>query len=597
MDSTSKGTAVRQERSSRTTSNHAQEERGEGTTLTHSAAQEPLRVSIAQLASFEEGCIIPGCVVRVTKNEVFVDVGYKSEGIISIQEFYDLCGKPAVQEGDEIKVVLLRRETSEGFMVLSKRQADERRGWQTLEEAVERRQVLVGQIIKAIRGGWLMQVAGITAFMPRSQYLVKAAGPAPQVSQALRATEAPRESSMEMEARPGSGAAEAATDGAEAVGREVSVRVMKVNRLKNQAVVSHRLHRLEEKSARRSEVWQHLSEGQVVRGVVKTIVSYGAFVDVGGVDGLLHIHDMSWGRLGSPEKVVQVGHTIDVVVLKIDRQANKIALGLKQLTEDPWTHVAAQYPAGKIVTGKVVNVVDYGAFVKLEEGVEGLVHISEMSWTKRPKHPSQLLAIGDHIEVVVLNADPENRRLSLGIKQLEPDPWTSVGERYRLGDRVKGTVRTLTDFGVFVELSDEVEGLLHLSDLSWVKRLAHPSEVFKRGDKIEVVVLKVDPDQKRLALGYKQLTPDPWPEEIPVKFPVGQTFKGRVSRLASFGAFVELEGGVDGFVHQSDPSLHLQLGGRPLEEVLSVGTVCQVVVAKVDAVGRRIGLGLVEILQ
>ncbi len=514
----------------------------------------PLDQLVLSNRPLEEGSIAEGKIVRVTKNEVFVDIDYKSEGILPLSEFTDAGGNVNVKVGDALRVLIVRLEDRYGFVNISKAEADQMMGWTKVEEAMERKDLLNVRAIKTVKGGLLVALNGLTAFLPASQLAQRVPDPA------------------KLE---------------ELVGQTLPVRVIKVNKLKASVIVSQRSSFRDDRGVKRQELWQQLKEGQQMKGVVKTIVPYGAFVDIGGLDGLLHMNDMNWSRLSSPEDMVSLGQEIDVVVLKVDRKANRVSLGMKQLTADPWVGIAEKYPQGKVVQGKVVNLVEYGAFVKLEEGIEGLVHVSEMSWTKRPKHPSQMVAIGDTTEAVVLSVDPMARRLSLGIKQLEEDPWGGIEERFPVGACVRGTVKNFADFGAFVELSDGIVGLLHASDISWIKRVANPAEALKRGDKMELEVLKIDKEHKRIALGLKQLSPDPWLEEIPKRYLVGSLVKGRVMKLTNFGAFVELEDGVEGLLHVSEVVME---PSQKCEEVLSTGQEFELVVIKVDVPGRKLGL-------
>lgn len=512
----------------------------------------PLDQLVLENRSLEEGQIVEGQVVRVTKNEVFVDVNYKSEGILPMSEFTDAGGHINVRVGDRLRVLILRQEDKHGFIVISKARADEMLGWTRIEQAIEKKEILDARVVKTVKGGVLVAMSGLTAFLPASQLAKRVDDPA------------------KLE---------------ELVGQTLGVRVLKVNKLKASIIVSQRAS-TDDRGIKRQELWQQLKEGDKIKGVVKTIVPYGAFVDLGGLDGLLHMNDMSWSRLGSPEDVVALSQEIEVLVLKMDRKANRISLGLKQSSPDPWVGIEDRYAAHKVVEGKVVNLVDYGAFVKLEEGIEGLVHISEMSWTKRPKHPSQLLAIGDTVEAMVLSVDAQGRRLSLGLKQLEEDPWGKVEAQYPVGSRVRGTVKNFADFGAFIELPDGLVGLLHATDLAWTKRVI-PGEVLKRGEKLELQVLRIDKDQKRIALGMKQLTPDPWEVEIPKKFLVGSLVTGKVAKLTNFGAFVELEDGVEGLLHLSEVVMEPT---QKLEEVLIVGQEMSLVVIKVDLIARKLGV-------
>jgi len=499
---------------------------------------------------FEVGSILKGKVIDVRGNEVIVDVGYKSEGIIPIDEF---GSPPEVSPGMEIEVLLEDVEDDSGMIVLSKKKADRIRGWERIISECKEGDVVTGVVMRKIKGGLLVDI-GVPVFLPASQVDIR---------------------------RPG--------DIAEWVGKEVTCKILKIDKDRRNIVVSRRKLIEEEREEKKKELLAVIKEGEVRKGVVKNIADFGAFVDLGGIDGLLHITDMSWGRISHPSEMVALDQEIEVKILSVDRENEKIALGLKQLTESPWENIEEKYPVGSKVTGQVVNVTSYGAFVKLEDGVEGLVHISEMSWTRRINHPSEVVAIGDTVEVVVLGINKEKQEISLGMKQTEVNPWTVVEEKYPPGTRVKGRVRNLTSYGAFIELEEGIDGLLHVSDMSWTKKITHPSEMLKKGDKIEVVVLSVDQEKKRVALGLKQLTPDPWEEEIPKRFMVGDVVHGKVTKVTSFGAFVDLGDGLEGLLHISE------LADRKVttpEEVVAVGDEVDVRIIKIDKEERRIALSL-----
>jgi len=499
---------------------------------------------------FEVGSILKGKVIDVRGNEVIVDVGYKSEGIIPIDEF---GSPPEVSPVMEIEVLLEDVEDDSGMIVLSKKKADRIRGWERIISECKEGDVVTGVVMRKIKGGLLVDI-GVPVFLPASQVDIR---------------------------RPG--------DIAEWVGKEVTCKILKIDKDRRNIVVSRRKLIEEEREEKKKELLAVIKEGEVRKGVVKNIADFGAFVDLGGIDGLLHITDMSWGRISHPSEMVALDQEIEVKILSVDRENEKIALGLKQLTESPWENIEEKYPVGSKVTGQVVNVTSYGAFVKLEDGVEGLVHISEMSWTRRINHPSEVVAIGDTVEVVVLGINKEKQEISLGMKQTEVNPWTVVEEKYPPGTRVKGRVRNLTSYGAFIELEEGIDGLLHVSDMSWTKKITHPSEMLKKGDKIEVVVLSVDQEKKRVALGLKQLTPDPWEEEIPKRFMVGDVVHGKVTKVTSFGAFVDLGDGLEGLLHISE------LADRKVttpEEVVAVGDEVDVRIIKIDKEERRIALSL-----
>lgn len=513
--------------------------------------------NIYSVSNFQEGEIVKGKIVRVTKNEVFVDVGYKSEGIISIREFVSLTNEINVKIGDEVSVYLERKEDKNGLMVISKIKADEISIWDKIEKAFSNKEVINGKVIKKIAGGLIVDI-GVEAFLPTSQIDIK---PKPKLE--------------------------------EYISKTIPLMIIKIDMRKNSIVLSHKQYLTYEKDRQINELWESIKEGEIKKGIVKNIVSYGAFVDIGGVDGLLYIADMTWGRISHPAEIMTVGDKIEVVVTKVDKDNKKISLGLKQKTIDPWLNIEEKYPIGTKVQGKVVNLVNYGAFVKLEEGVEGLLHISEISWTKKTKHPSSMLAIGDNIEAVVLSIDKESRKLALGMKQLEQDPWEIVDTKYKVGNKVKGVVSSFTDFGSFIELPDGIEGLLHISDMSWIKKVKHPSEILKKGEKVETVILKVDIKNKKLALGLKQLTTDTWPE-IETKFTVGNIVSGKVSKILKFGIFVELEGEVEGLIHKSEIS---DKEIENMQDIFKIGDEIKAKVVKIDSQERRICLSIEAIKE
>ena len=505
------------------------------------------------LAEFEEGEVIRGRIVQVTDSEVLVDVGYKSEGTIPVEEFRLTGVTPRV--GDEIEVYLEAKEDDEGLIVLSKEKADKIKVWDVISLAFDKGTPVEGRVVEVVKGGLAVDV-GVRAFLPGSQ----------------------------VDVRP-------VKNLGSLIGQRIHAKVIKLNRRRGNVVLSRRALLEEERDERRKQTLAVLSEGMTLTGVVKNITDYGAFVDLGGVDGLLHVTDMSWGRIGHPSEVFKVGDQVEVVVLHFDRETGRVSLGHKQRSPDPWDVVDAKYPPGTKVSGRVVSLTNYGAFVELEPGIEGLVHVSEMSWTRRVRHPSKLVNVEDQVDVVVLDVNKATKRISLGMKQVEPDPWVTIDERYAPGMRVQGQVRNLTDFGAFVELEPGVDGLLHISDMSWTRNIGHPSELLKKGQPIDTVVLNVDREGKRISLGLKQIQPDPW-ESVAERYPMGSRVKGRVVRLTDFGAFVELEPGVDGLLHIS------QMSSRPInkpEEMVSVGDELWLTVIRVDTNERRIGLSLKEI--
>ena len=459
-------------------------------------------------AVLREGNIIDGKVIAVRGTDVMVDIGFKSEGIIPLEEFGDKTPQP----GDEVSIFLEALEDENGQVVISKKRADFIRVWDIIKDAYETKKPLRGKIKKRIKGGMVVDLMGVDAFLPGSQIALR---PVPDFD-AL-------------------------------VNEEMDFRVIKLNKIRRNIVVSHRILLEEKRGKERDELLKTIEEGQVREGVVKNITDFGVFIDLGGMDGLLHITDMSWTRINHPSEMVKIGDTINVKILKYDREKQRISLGLKQLVPSPWDNVDERFPVNKRVKGKVVNLMKYGAFIQLDEGIEGLVHVSEMSWTKHISHPSEMLEVGQEVECVVLDVDKENHKISLGIKQLEPDPWKVAAEKYTPGARVTGVVRNLTAFGAFIEIEEGIEGLIHISDISWTKRVNHPSEFFRRGQKVEAVVLGIDSENHRISLGYKQLEEDPWPS-MSKKYAVGAETEGRILHMTDRGVIVELPDGVEGFV-------------------------------------------------
>ncbi|OLB38513.1 MAG: 30S ribosomal protein S1 [Candidatus Rokubacteria bacterium 13_2_20CM_2_64_8] len=504
-----------------------------------------------RMAEFEEGEVVRGRVVHIGTGEVLVDVGYKSEGAIPIEEFRGNLPKV----GEDIDVYLEAKEDSEGLIVLSKEKADKIRVWDAITQAYDKGTPVEGRIVEVVKGGLAVDV-GVKAFLPGSQ----------------------------VDLRP-------VKNLASLVGQHVRSKVIKLNRRRGNVVLSRRAVLEEEREEKKKHTLEVLHEGMTLTGTVKNITDYGAFIDLGGIDGLLHVTDMSWGRVGHPSEIFQVGDQVDVVVLHFDRDTGRVSLGYKQKQSDPWENVEQKYPAGHKARGRVVSLTNYGAFIELEAGVEGLVHVSEMSWTRRVRHPSKLVNVGEEVDVVVLDVNRGAKRISLGMKQVEADPWTTIEERYQPGNRVTGRVRNLTDFGAFIELEPGVDGLLHISDMSWTRSVGHPSEVLKKGQEVETQILNIDRDNKRISLGLKQIQPDPW-STVAQRFPMGSRVTGKVVRLTDFGAFVELEPGVDGLLHIS------QMSNRPIgtpAEVVNVGDELALLVIRVDPNERRIGLSLKEL--
>ena len=464
--------------------------------------------------NFAEGEVVKGVVLQLSESEVIVDVGYKSEGIIPVDEFRDETGKISIKVGDTVDVLLEKTEDKEGYVVLSKEKAEKMKVWDDVERAYQERRVVVGRVIERVKGGLAVDI-GVRAFLPGSQYDLK---PTQNLDELL--------------------------------GTEVQVRVTKLNRRRGNVVVSRRVILEEELHAKRAALMDTLSEGQIVHGHVKNVTDYGAFVDLGGIDGLLHLTDLSWGRVKHPFDVVKPEQELEVMILKFDKEKQRISLGLKQLTPDPWVGAAEKYPAGGKVQGKIVGIVDYGVFVELEQGIEGLVHVSEMSWNKKVQHPSKLAKVGDVVDVVVLDIKPSDRRVSLGMKQAQPDPWLVTAEKYPVGTVITGKVRNIAEFGAFVEIEEGFDGLVHVGDVSWTGRVKNPHEVFKKGEPVTAKVLRIDPENRRVSLGIKQVN-DIWSDWFK-QHKVGQIVKGKVSRIATFGAFVELGENIEALCHNTE---------------------------------------------
>ncbi len=518
-----------------------------------SQSYESLLDEYTHLAPPAEGEILQGTVLKVTPKEVIVDFGYKSEGLVPIEQFTGPNGEVTVQRGDVVDVMIDHGEPQEGYILLSHSKAARLRVWDNLEKAFNDQLVILGRVLGRVKGGLSVDV-GIQAFMPGSQ-----ADPRPVHN----------------------------VDSF--IGQDVPVKIIKLNRRRGNVVVSRKLAVEQELTQRKTATLDQLHEGAVVTGVVKNLTEYGAFVDLGGLDGLLHVTDMSYGRVGHPSEVVHVGDEITVKVLKFDREKERVSLGLRQLEPDPWETVTERYPVNSRVMGHVVNVTDYGAFVELEPGVEGLIHITEMTWSRRMKHPSKVVRPGDQVEAVVLEVHPKDRRISLGLKQLEPNPWTTIDSRYSIGSVVEGRVRNMTDFGAFIEIEEGIDGLVHVSDLSWTKRVKHPSEILKKGQLVQAVILNIDAKGHRLSLGIKQLQPDAWETYFQSHQP-GDIVHGRITRLAGFGAFVELAEGVEGLCHFSE--IPGYSGRRSAEPPVTVGSEYDFKIIKMSEAEKKIGLSL-----
>ena len=526
-------------------------------TVSPSSDQQLDRAALAALyeetfKNLEEGTITEGRIVAVTKDKVVVDIGYKSEGMIPNDQF-STEELQTIKVGDRLQVYIEECEDEDGNLVLSKEKADKMKIWEELEQLFNDGKSIDGKIVARIKGGMMVDI-GVKAFLPGSQ----------------------------IDLHP-------VRDLDGLVGRTFPLKIIKINHRRGNVVVSRRVLLEETRDSKRKTTLSTLKEGQLIQGIVKNITDYGAFIDLGGIDGLLHITDMSWGRVGHPSEMFNIGDKAEVSVLKYDRETGRISLGLKQKSADPWTGVASKYAVGTRVKGRVVSLTDYGAFIELEPGVEGLVHVSVMSWTHEVRHPSRVVSIGDQVEAAVLNVDQASRKISLGMKQTAPNPWDMVEGKYAIGTHIEGKVKSLTDFGAFVGLEEGIDGLIHISDMSWTKHIKHPSELFKKGQKVEVVVLRIDKEKERLSLGYKQLKSDPWNDEIPSRYAVGDVAVGKVSKVADFGIFVELDGGVEGLIHISETGLDPQ---AKLEEKFKVQDEVTAKIIKVDREERKIALSL-----
>ena len=503
-----------------------------------------------QETKFKNGALVEGTVTAVKGDDVYVDVGYKSAGVVDKSEF----GDAEVNVGDKVTVMIVQLENDKtGTIEVSKRRADEKIRWEKILQRYTEGCVVTGTIRSAVRGGLLVRIDDVEAFLPGSQVDV----------------------SPTKELEP-------------FIGQTMDFKVIKISNERRNLIISRRELIEGELAEKRAELLANLKEGEIRKGRVKNITDFGAFVDLDGLDGLLHITDMSWGRLKHPSEIIKVGQGLEVMVLSVDRERERVSLGLKQTQENPWATIQDRYPVGSRVSGKVVNLAPYGAFVEIAPGIEGLVHISEFSWTKRVARASDMLSVGDEVQVVVLSIDVENQKIALGIRQTQENPWDTIQERYPVGSRIKGKVRNFTQYGAFVELEEGIDGMIHISDMSWTRKINHPSECLQKGQEVEAVVLDVNAKEQRISLGLKQAQNDPW-AEIAEKYPIGSVVKGKISKIASFGAFVELDGGVDGLIHIS------QISDKRVEKVrdaLEVGQEVEARVIKVDRGERRIGLSI-----
>lgn len=500
---------------------------------------------------FKEGEVVPGRIVKVAEDFVLVDIGFKSEGIVDINEFGRDQSEP-IQPGDELLVFIESLEDETGYLVLSKEKADRLKIWDEIAEVYENGAVIEGYVTEKVKGGLVVDI-GVKAFLPGSQIALVP----------IRDLDS-------------------------FIGQTLKCRIVKFNKRRGNIVLSRRAVLEQERDTRKSEVMSTLEEGADVEGIIKNVTDYGVFVDLGGIDGLLHVTDISWGRVESPQKLFRVGDPIKVRILKYDREKQRVSLGLKQLSEDPWTRVASKYPPGAVVKGKVVSITNYGAFVSLEDGVEGLVHVSEMSWSKKVKSPSKLLNPGQEIEAKVLEVDVENKKISLGIKQLEANPWEALVYKYPIGSTVKGVVSNITDFGIFVTVEGGIDGLVHVSDLSWSGKVKNPAELFTRGQEVEAKVLHIDVDHEKFSLGIKQLGGDPW-DKADRRFPQGSRIKGKIARITDFGAFMEVAPDLEGLIHISEIS---EEKIEDVASVLSIGQEVEAEVTNIDLKDRKISLSI-----
>jgi len=501
------------------------------------------------------GELISGKVIAIQKDAVLVDIGFKSEGHIPLNQFQDKEGKLTVEVGDQVEVLMLSPENESGEIVLSKDRAEQLKVWNHLEKVFADGDKVSGTVVQKVKGGLQVDV-GVPAFLPGSQIDIR-----------------PQRNLDKF------------------VGTDMEFKVLKFSRERGNIVLSRRVVLEKERDALKKDTIGQIAEGVVMEGQVKNVTEYGAFIDLGGIDGLLHITDMSWGRVVHPSEMLTVGQNVPVVILSYDREKERVSLGMKQLHDNPWEKVESQYQPGEIVEGAVVSLTDYGAFVKLEDGIEGLIHVSEMSWTKKVRHPSKVVSIGDEVKAIVLEVSSEKQRISLGLKQLTDNPWEELAKEFPVGEKVKGTVRSVTDFGIFINVRDDIDGLVHVSDFSWTKRIKDPKEVaelYKKGDEVEAVVLEIDPSSERLSLGIKQLTPDVW-ESVPHRYPTGVKVKGTITNVTEFGVFLELEEGVEGLIHISQLAVER---GDDIGEKFPAGTVVEAEVTNVDPVERRISLSM-----
>ncbi len=507
------------------------------------------------LQEIQEGEVIQGRVIQIGPEFVTIDIGFKCEGQVPLREFPQKEGTTLVNVGDLVDVFVERKESETGLVNLSKEKADRFKFWEEISRAWNEDQVIEGKVLSRIKGGLTVDI-GVPAFLPGSQVDIRP----------IRNLE-------------------------KLIGNTYKFKIIKLNRRRGNVVLSRRILLEKERESLRQKTLENLEEGQIVEGVVKNITDYGAFIDLGGIDGLMHITDMSWARITHPSDVLALGQRVKVKVLQFDRENQRVSLGLKQTQSDPWENITEKYPVGTRVKGKVTSITDYGAFVQLQEGVEGLVHVSEMSWTKRVRHPSKILSVGDEVEVMVLDLDTAQKRISLGLKQTTPNPWDTIAERYPIGTKIQGRIKNITDFGIFIGIDEGIDGLVHISDISWVQRLKHPSELYKKGQEVQAIVLNIDRESQRFSLGMKQIQKNPW-EDVHHRFKVGQMIKGKVTNITKFGAFIELEPGIEGLVHISELS-HDRV--EQPTDVVKAGDEVEAVVINVEPRKHKIGLSIKDI--
>lgn len=508
------------------------------------------------MKNFQEGKVITGRIISISSDTVMLDVGYKSEGFLHLNEFRSHSGKMAdINIGDEVEVFLDMIEDQNGQIVLSREKALKVKIWEKLINAYETNEIVEGRIMSRIKGGMTVDI-GIKAFLPGSQ----------------------------IDLRP-------VKNMDDIVGKTFDFKIINVNHKRGNIVISRRKILEEDREKKKVKTMEKIMEGEIIDGVVKNITEYGVFIDLGGIDGLLHITDMTWGRINHPSEMFKIGDEIKVKILKLDKETEKVSLGLKQITENPWNNVNGKYPVDEKVRGRVVSLTDYGAFIELEKGVEGLIHISEMSWTKKIRHPSKILAVGDNVESIVLSVDKDSKKISLGLKQCEPNPWDVIEEKYPAGSIVEGEIKSVTDFGIFIGLEEGIDGMIHISDLSWSKKIKHPSEIVKKGETLKAKVLKIDRENERVSLSLKHLEPDPW-EEAVKQYKVGTVIRGKIIKFANFGAFIEIEEGVEGLIHISE--LSTKNVDKP-EDAVSLGEEVEAKIIRIDSEDKKIGLSMREL--